>query len=144
MWEKYIYFTNRSTDARSYEWDFGDGYYSNNYNVSHYWDNPGVYTVTLSAYSKNDRVDVYRLNITVLEPTTDLEIVVKEYWDEYPVPNASVILYPTLADWDNQTNAIIEGFTDNNGSVVFTNLDPGRMYYVDVYQEYYNNYASCK
>ncbi len=135
-----VYFTNRSMDARSYEWNFDDGYSSNNYNVSHYWDAPGDYTVTLTAFGKNDQVDVYRMNITVVQPLADLEIIVKEYYDEYIVPDASVRLYPTVKDWEDQTNMIVEGFTDNTGTVTFTGLEPGRRYYVDVYEQYHDNY----
>ncbi len=135
-----IYFTNRSMDARSYEWDFGDGYSSRNFNVSHFYDSPGRYTVTLSAFGRDDRVDVYRLDITVLASTGDLTVVVKEYFDEYVVPDASVILYPSLADWENQENEIIEGFTNANGEVTFYDLDADRSYYVDVYEQYHDNY----
>ncbi len=135
-----LYFTNRSQDARSFEWDFGDGYSSNNFNVSHYWDAPGIFTVTLTAFGRDDRVDIYRQDIIVEEPLADLKVIVKEYINEYIVPDISVILYPTLNDWNNQTNAIGEGFTGTDGSVVFSGLDPGQMYYVDVYSEYYDNY----
>ncbi len=135
-----VYFTNRSMDAHSYEWDFGDGYSSHNFNVSHYWDAPGIYTVTLTAFGKDNRMDVYRSDITVQQPLADLEIVVKEYTTNYVVPNISVILYPTLDDWNAQTNAIGEEFTASDGSVVFTGLNAGQPYYVDVYSEYYDNY----
>ena len=55
------------------------------------------------------------------------------------VPDASVILYPTLPDWDNQTNSVMEAFTDADGIAVFSNLDPF-VYYVDVWEATHDNY----
>ena len=69
-----------------------------------------------------------------------LEVEVLEYYDQYPVQGASVILYPTEADWDNETNAIVEGFTNSAGKVIFTNLGP-YVYYIDVWHETHNNYT---
>ncbi|MCC7466355.1 MAG: PKD domain-containing protein, partial [Saprospiraceae bacterium] len=42
-------FTNTSTNATSYLWDFGDGMTSTEANPVHTYTTPGVYTVTLSA-----------------------------------------------------------------------------------------------
>jgi len=134
-----IYFTNRSYDAESFEWDFGDGYYSTNYNVSHFYDDPGMYNVTLTAFGKNNTTNRSVMRIDVL--STDLLITVREWFDEYTVENASVILYTSLEDWDNFTNPLVEGFTDNNGEVLFTDLNPGVKYYVDVYEANHDNYT---
>jgi hypothetical protein len=79
------------------------------------------------------------MEIEVLIPTL-LEVEVLEYYDKYPVGNASVILYPTLSDWDNETNSISEGFTDGTGKVVFSDLD-NFVYYVDVWEADHNNYT---
>ena len=92
-----VFFTNNSLDAKYFEWDFGDGTFSNATNPVHSWAASGVYSVALTA-SSNSYSDVSYQEITVLFPTT-LEIEVLEYYDEYPVENASVILYPTYQDW---------------------------------------------
>jgi hypothetical protein len=68
-----------------------------------------------------------------------LVIEVLEYDEGYSVGDASVILYPTLNDWDNETNAIVEGFTDEGGIVVFGGLTP-RFHYVDVWEQCHDNY----
>ncbi len=133
-----IYFTNRSYDAIRYEWDFDDGYFSSNYSVSHFYENPGVYKIKLTAYGKGNKVNVSFLTIEVL--STDLEILVLEWYDEYPVQNASVILYSTIDDWINENNPLIEGFTNTNGKVLFTNLTPNKMYYVDIWEANHDNY----
>ena len=42
-------FTNNSTDATTYSWDFGDGSFSTNENPNHSYNAGGEYTVTLTA-----------------------------------------------------------------------------------------------
>lgn len=134
-----VVFFNGSSNATGYEWDFGDGTWSDAYEPVHSFNASGVFTVVLSAYSRNGLVDRSYLDIEVLSPTM-LEVEVLEYYDQYPVSGASVILYPTETDWDNETNAVVEGFTNASGKVVFTNLQP-RTYYVDVWHSSHNNYT---
>lgn len=134
-----VIFFNGSYNATDYEWDFGDGTWSDSYEPVHSFNASGIFTVVLTAYSSSGNVDRSYLDIEVLSPTM-LEVEVLEYYDQYPVPGASVILYPTERDWDNETNAIVEGFTNSSGKVVFTNLQP-RVYYVDVWHATHNNYT---
>lgn len=134
-----VIFFNGSNNATAYEWDFGDGTWSDAWEPVHSYNASGVFTVVLSAYTRNGNVDMSYLDIEVLSPTM-LEVEVLEYFDQYPVQGASVILYPTLTDWDNETNSIVEGFTNASGKVVFTNLQP-REYYVDVWHSSHNNYT---
>jgi PKD repeat protein len=132
-----IIFTNRSLDAKDFEWDFGDGYISYNYNVTHFYEEPGNYQVKLKAFGK-DGVSIATLNITVLQ--TYLEITVEEYYEPfYLVSDVRVRLYPTVQDWENQTNLVVQGFTNNQGVITFSGLFPKR-YYVDVYGDYHDNY----
>jgi hypothetical protein len=134
-----VIFFNGSRDATDFEWDFGDGTFSNAYEPGHAYNASGVFTVVLSAYSRNGNVDRSYLDIEVLSPTM-LEIEVLEWYQEYPVANANVRLYPTLNDWDKETNLVVEGNTNSSGKVIFTNLQP-RVYYVDVWNENHNNFA---
>lgn len=134
-----VVFFNGSNNATSFEWDFGDGTWSDAWEPVHSYNASGVFTVVLSAYTSSGNVDRSYLDIEVLSPTM-LEVEVLEYYDQYPVQGASVILYPTLTDWDNETNAIVEGFTNASGKVIFTNLQP-REYYVDVWHATHNNYT---
>ncbi|HUW92459.1 MAG TPA: PKD domain-containing protein [Bacteroidales bacterium] len=134
-----IYFTNASYNATDFEWDFGDGTISDAFNAIHTYSGTGIFTVVLRVWSHTGNLDEAYQEIEVLSPTM-LEVEVLEYWDQYPVRNASVILYPTLQDWDNETNAIVEGFTNSSGKVIFTNLGP-RVYCVDVWHQDYNNYT---
>jgi hypothetical protein len=134
-----IFFFNGSHNATEFEWNFGDGTWSDAYEPAHSYSSSGIFTVILSAYSKSGNVDRSYLDIEVVSPTM-LEIEVLEWYDEYPVAGASVRLYPTLNDWDNETNLVSEGFTNSSGKVIFTNLQP-RVYYVDVWHVNHNNFA---
>ena len=134
-----VFFTNDSYNAKRYEWDFGDNTFSEAENPVHVYTGSGTYIVTLTAFSKTGLSDQAMMEIEVLIPTL-LEVEVLEYYDKYPVGNASVILYPTLSDWDNETNSITEGFTSGTGKVVFSGLD-NFVYYVDVWEADHNNYT---
>ncbi len=135
---KTIYFTNQSADVNSVDWDFGDGYYSKNFNTSHEYSAPGIYTITLTAFGKNGKKDMASSTIRIND-FAELEIEVVEYYDDFIVPDASVRLYPTIKDWENQTNMVVEGFTGDNGRVTFTGLLAGRRYYVDVWGDDHDN-----
>lgn len=133
-----IYFTNYSYGADNYYWDFGDGYSSTAVHPEHSYTEYGTYAVSLTAYSGNLEIGQASLEITVLFPTT-LKVTVLEYYDEYPVPEASVILFPSYIDWVDFTNEVAEGITDANGETTITHLDP-ISYYLDVWHENHNNY----
>jgi hypothetical protein len=133
-----VFFTNNSIDADHFEWDFGDGTRAYTYDASHIYTYDGIFTVTLFAYSGSRMVDKATAVIEVLFPTS-LEITVLEYYDEYAVEDASVILYQTLDDWYDEYNPLVEGFTNQYGVTTFSNLHPQR-YYVDVWEAYHNNY----
>jgi hypothetical protein len=134
-----VFFTNESYNASHFEWDFGDGTWSDAVDVVHSYSASGTFTVVLSAYSSSGNFDKAYAEIEILSPTM-LEVEVLEWYDEYPVQGASVILYPTETDWDNETNAIVEGFTNSAGKVIFTDLGP-YVYYVDVWHATHNNYT---
>ena len=133
-----VEFTSDSKHATRFEWDFGDGYASNDENPSHIYTGTGPVTVTLKAFSKSGLSDESTLNMAVMIPTL-LEIEVREYYQEYVVPNADVWLYTSITDWDKHNNNFISvGRTDATGTVVFSDLDPF-VYYVDVYETNYDN-----
>lgn len=133
-----VYFTNNSVEADNFEWDFGDGTISFNYDADHIYTASGIYHVTLTAFNGNRSFDRAHMDIEVLFPTS-LEITVLEYYEEYPVRDASVILYNNLDDWYDEYNPLMEGFTNQYGRVTLGHLNPQR-YYVDVWEDYHNNW----
>jgi len=134
-----VWFTNESENVADFEWDFGDGYISDEVNPIHKYTSTGAFTVILKVWSGSGLTDEASLVLNVKIPTL-LEIEVLEYFDKYPVEGASVILYLTLADWENETNSVNEGFTDEDGKTVFADLD-NIVYYVDVWEDTHDNYA---
>jgi PKD repeat protein len=133
-----VTFTNESQNAKRFEWDFGDGYGSKEANPVHYYTATGTYDVIMTAFSKSGLEDKATITIKVMVPTL-LVVEVVEYYDEYVVPGASVRLYPTLPDWENERNLEAEGITDKYGIAVFSHLDPF-IYYVDVWENDHDNY----
>jgi PKD repeat protein len=133
-----VYFTNRSHNAVDYEWDFGDGYVSYEPNPVHVFTGTGSFEVLLTVYSASGESDQASIIINVMVPTL-LGIEVREYYDDYIVPDANVRLYPTLPDWEDETNMETEGYTDQYGIVVFSHLDPF-VYYADIWEQNHDNW----
>lgn len=52
-----VQFYNYSQNAVKWNWDFGDGTESEEYEPSHFYDKPGSYTVTLTAISEYGCID---------------------------------------------------------------------------------------
>jgi PKD repeat protein len=134
-----IFFINDSDHGKHFEWDFGDGYTSTEESPSHIYTGTGSYEVALIVTSKNGLTDKSKMTIDILIPTL-LEIEVLEYYKEYAVANASIYIYPTLTDWESETNRVSQGYTDADGIAVFSHLDP-YVFYVDVWETNHDNYA---
>ena len=133
-----VTFTNQSDNAVNYEWDFGDGYGSEEENPIHYYTATGTYEVMLTAYSKSGLESKAGITIKVLPPTL-LVVEVLEYYEQYVVPNASVRLFETNTDWIKNENFFDEGTTDDYGIAVFALL-PNDDYFVDVWETGHDNY----
>jgi len=134
-----VFFINESDNADRFEWDFGDGYGSDESDPVHIYTGTGTFDVLMTATSRKGLTSQATVTIKVQVPTL-LEIEVVEWYDEYVVPDASVRLYPTLTDWEDELNMESEGFTDANGIVVFSHLGP-YIFYVDVWEATHDNYS---
>jgi PKD repeat protein len=68
-----VAFTNLSLYATEYSWDFGTGSTSSSENPTYYFDNPGTYTVTLTASneSNSDKKSVTINVIAKAKPSAD-------------------------------------------------------------------------
>jgi len=126
-----ITFSNYSSHAVAYEWDFGDGTYSDLKNPQHSYEYEGIYTISLRAISEDNNVDVAYMDIEVIY--TLLEITVVE-WNpdehiDWLIEDAFVLLYPTRDAWLNDYDVIAYGYTDNHGVITFAGLEE-RYYWV--------------
>ncbi len=63
-------FTNSSTNAVSYDWDFGDGNTSTEESPTHIYDNPDIYSVTLTVKSSAGKTASLSKNIDIQAPVT--------------------------------------------------------------------------
>ncbi|MEO6732183.1 MAG: PKD domain-containing protein [Ferruginibacter sp.] len=64
-----VQFTNLSVHSSSQTWDFGDGTSASIFAPSHFYNYPGIYTVTLTITAKGGCVEVMKKNIVVRGPT---------------------------------------------------------------------------
>ncbi len=137
-----IEFTNITDNTDYVEWEMGDGSTSSAFNVVHYYNDPDFYDVKLTAFGVKGGVHSSSFIVEVMG--SELKIIV-QLWtpdgepDGYYLEGASVILYPTLDDWVNETNPSSELFTNSAGECVFDGLSYQR-YYVDVLEANHDNY----
>lgn len=60
-----VSFTNLSQNAVRYQWDFGDGTGSDQASPAHTFQFPGIYTVTLTVFDKQDREEETSRAVTI-------------------------------------------------------------------------------
>ena len=60
-------FTNSSSNATSFEWNFGDGSFSDFVNTTHFYDSYGNYVVSLVATAQDGCTDTAYVAITVID-----------------------------------------------------------------------------
>ncbi len=136
-----VEFHNETVNGDNYLWEFGDGNTSDLNSPLHSFEDPGTYTVTLKAFGQSDELEVVTKTLYVAEGVnSSLRITVLEYYDEYPVEGASVLLYGSLNDWENQIDPSYEVFTTPLGKCVFEGLNY-QQYYVDVWEQNHDNYT---
>ena len=133
-----IKFRNYSEDANYYEWNFGDGTITTELNPYHVYEEEGVYTVTLAAF-RGSRVDYAYMEIEVFY--TSLEVQVIDYATDQPVRDMNIILYPDELAYLDFGPYNYKGYTDYNGIVIFERMNSGESFFVEAYNQYYDNYT---
>lgn len=92
-----VNFVNTSIGGAPYSWDFGDGGTSNQPNVIHTFQNPGVYTVRLTATAPLGNTVIAQKQITVYgHPVASFDIAPREVY--IPGQHISCYNYSTHAD----------------------------------------------
>ena len=66
--------------------------------VDHYFVDPGYYDVTLRAFGEKGGVSAAVIPMEVIG--SEITIEVREYYDEYLIPNVEIYLFRSLEDWD--------------------------------------------
>lgn len=113
-----VKFSNCSTEAESFYWDFGDGNSSTEKNPEHKYSNQGIFTVTLTSRFKNKEQKSSK-TITLAEPSqsdsllhTWLLTQVQEYLlnNNYPVDSSEINFSKTLWIFEIDGSLRISGF----------------------------------
>jgi hypothetical protein len=112
-----VTFNNCSDPANDYLWDFGDGTQSYGANVTHTYNYPGEYTITLTGYFGSQTK--YTRGVVQIYENTELRVITYYYGTSVPVAGVDVILYQTYQDWQQDTHRYALGVTDQNGEVRF-------------------------
>lgn len=98
-----VQFTNQSLYADEYEWDFGDGNVSNLKDPSHFYNEPGTYTVRLEAKGAGGK-DVFKLDsiITVYQGARAFFKAVPKlvYIPDEPVQCTNLSENAAVYNWD--------------------------------------------
>ncbi len=111
-------FTNSSTNATSYEWDFGDGNTSTEESPTHVYATHGIYTVTLTAIDGNLS--------TSLSQTIDIQAPVTADFTYMVDPSD----YKTYTFTDASVGAVMLLWEFGDG-YQFTGMDPSHTYAED-------------
>ena len=136
-----ISFYNKSTDAYSFLWDFGDDSTSTQEYPKHVYYIDGTFTVKLTAFSENGKKSDEHTEQLVITHSTDLAILVVDNVTGNPVPECLIILYATETDWQNSTNEVGAGLTGPDGILYLVGGQP-IVYYLDAYKELASGYYS--
>ncbi|MCD9019410.1 PKD domain-containing protein [Parachryseolinea silvisoli] len=95
-----VNFTSTSKNAVFICWDFGDGNTGNGPNVSHYYEKPGTYTITMIAKNAGCSDTETKANvITVGDPLVDFKIT-KDCQDPYKVTIEDLTSKCDTKTWD--------------------------------------------
>ncbi len=82
-----VTFTNTSTNATSYEWEFGDAAkgYSTEANPTYTYDVSGSYSVTLTAIDENMNIKdtVQTVDIDIVDPTPVIDVTIDGEYDDW-------------------------------------------------------------
>ena len=123
-----VTFTNQSTNALTYSWDFGDNTATSPLAApSHIYNNAGTYLIILTATGSDGSKSSYSYPITIKQGTS-LNVSVLDI-NGLAVSGATVSLYSSYLDYFNKTNVISTETTNSNGLVTFNKLSTIVYYY---------------
>jgi len=127
-----VQFTSISTNTNYVEWDMDDGTMYSSPVVDHYFMDPGYYDVTLRAFGDKGGVSSAVIPMEVIGSVITIEV--REFYDDYLIPNVEIYLFRSLEDWDTGNIDIAIGpfYTDSYGQVTIDGLSY-QTYYVDAY-----------
>lgn len=72
---EYVHFENKTQNATTYFWDFGDGTTDSTRYPSHLYKVPGTYTVSLKAFNAKFKDSLTRTALVVISPTIPTPVI---------------------------------------------------------------------
>lgn len=133
-----IKFTNTTLEGESYEWDFGNGSVSTEENPYTFYETPGTREVTLTATNEDGSATITE-SLTINDPTLLGFFVYDDTTLTTEIPGCEVWLYDNESDFLNQREPQFFEIADNEGFVLFMNLEP-QVYFAFAYKEETDGY----
>lgn len=138
-----VYFNNLSSNASYCEWDFGDGNSSSSINAYHNFTTPGLFNVTLNAYSDSSKTcsSSYEKNIQVFDNQilnsireNDSEILKLSCFNNFltvdiPLFNSMHNSYKIL---DLNGKCVSKGFISSNHTVIDLSYLKNQYYFFSI------------
>ena len=116
-----------------FEWDFGDGQISTERTVTHRYNAPGNYTVTLRVTDESENIGTATINVEIIDVSEEsefelVEITVKG--SDGKIINGSTVHIVSSSDTSDE----MTGITDSNGKIK-TVLKKDNKYKVEAHKE---------
>ena len=116
-----IRFTNESSEANTYDWEFGDGGTSNQENPVYIYEEAGIFDVKLTAFNEAGE-EAKTEALTINEPTI-LGFFITDSTGEIALSGAEALVYDNESDRDNMAEPQFSDIADNDGIVIFNNME---------------------
>ncbi len=121
-----VLFTNSSTGASQYWWNFGDNYFSTEFTTSHVYTTPGIYTVTLTV--NNDSVcadSIIALDLIEVFPSAGPDALFTVDHTQQSIVNPVFVFTNLSAGYDSLIWTFGDGSFSNEFSPVHIYADTG-------------------
>ncbi len=133
--EDTVIFTNLSSNATSYVWDFGDNTTSTEENPIHLYTSSGTFTVVLTATNDGES-NVYSEEISITKPLIKVDGNFSD-WNEVPSNNLAVATLPDGASLVALKE--LKVCSDDNFIYFYLKLDKAQVAPIDIFINSDNN-----
>lgn len=131
-----VNFSNQSTGATSYAWDFGNGNTSTLPSTTQRYNIPGIYQIKLIVRSATSPcADTLQLPLVVTDGTTSLATEAQRAaYQPYPIPTADLLMLRASNPWQlyDATSRLV---ASGHGSQIPTNAYANGLYWLELSTE---------
>lgn len=119
-----IFTSLNMTNTSAFQWTFGDGSTGTGVNVTHIYNNPGIYSVSLGFYNKSGVAGTITKNNYVLVSNVSGMIVNLDVKDAI----SGALIQDSTVGIKNTSSGVWRNTTAPTGLVYFSTTDPGYLY----------------